>query len=359
MAFTRIDLKHADADALAIAIAKASSAIRADGLVVLPTETVYGVAADPSRPSSVAKVLELKGRPPDQRFTHHLAAASAAAQFAAPLSRPAQRLASRYWPGPLTLVVPGREGRDLGLRVPAHEFTRQVIAACGKSLYLTSINRHGEPPLITPDAIAKGFGERLDLLCDAGPPPIKLSSTVVRVVDGQIEVLREGILTRDEVLATASATVLFVCTGNTCRSPMAEELARRAVAKRLGLEPQTLAARGLRFASAGIAAGFGDPASEGAMAAISEIGGELGAHVSQPLSPDMVLHAERIYCMTASHAARVRAIAPEAAEKVTLLRADGLDIADPFGGSLSRYRQARDEIAQALQARLAELSELR
>jgi tRNA threonylcarbamoyl adenosine modification protein (Sua5/YciO/YrdC/YwlC family) len=358
MGFLRIDLKNADGGAVAAAIAKATSAIRRDALVVLPTETVYGVAADPARSSSVAKVLSLKGRPSEQRFTHHLAETADAAKFAAPLPRPAQRLAARYWPGPLTLVVPSLEGRDVGLRVPAHDFTRKVIAGCGPSLYLTSVNRSGEPPLLTPDAIASGFGDRVDLLCDYGPPPIKLSSTVVRVGADRIDVLREGILTRDEVLATAAATVLFVCTGNTCRSPMAEDTARRLLAARLGVEPQDLAARGIRVMSAGISAGFGEPASDGALDAIREVGGDLGAHVSQPLSPDMVQHAERVYCMTSAHAARVRALAPGGADKITLLRTDGLDIGDPFGGSLARYRTARDEIAQSIQARLAELAGL-
>jgi protein-tyrosine phosphatase len=363
MAVERVDLKNAGADVVARAVTKAVRAIAADELVVLPTETVYGAAADPSRPSSVARLVRLKGRPPDQPFTHHIADPEDALDLAAPFPAAARRLAARYWPGPLTLVVPARSGGEIGIRLPAHDFARRVIAAVGPSLYLTSVNRSGEPPLVTPDAIAAGFGGEIDLLCDAGPPPLKLSSTVVRVqVAAQrttaIEVLREGILTRDEVLAVAAATVVFVCSGNTCRSPMAEALARRLAAERLGVEPHEVAARGLRFASAGLSAAFGDPASEGATTAAAEAGCSLDGHVAQSLTPELLVQAARVYCMTAAHVARIHAVWPDAADRVTTLAPDGHDIADPFGASLPTYRQVRDEIAQAISARWPEIAAL-
>ncbi|MEZ5965756.1 MAG: Sua5/YciO/YrdC/YwlC family protein [Planctomycetota bacterium] len=358
MALQRVDLRNADPDHLARAARLAAEAIAEDRLVVLPTETVYGVAADPRRPSSVARLVGFKGRPDAQPFTHHVAEIADAERLAAPLSAPARRLAARYWPGPLTLVVAARDGGDVGIRLPAHDFARRVIAEVGSSLYLTSVNRSGEAPLVTPDAIAAGFRDQLDMLCDAGPPPLKLSSTVVRLGRGSIEVLREGILTRDEVLAVAATTVLFVCTGNTCRSPLAEVLARRLAAEHLGVEPHAVAERGLRFVSAGLAAAFGAPASEGATLVAAEVSCNLDGHVAQPLSREQVQQASRVYCMTDAHAARVRALAPEAADRVTTLRPDGGDVADPFGGSTAQYRSTREEIAHALAARWEEIADL-
>jgi protein-tyrosine phosphatase len=358
MPLSRIDLRQAAPQAVQRFVAAASHAIQHDALVVLPTETVYGLAADPARPSSVARLLAWKGRPDAQPFTHHLARAADATALAAPLSRAAQRLAARYWPGPLTLVVADRQGGEVGLRVPAQAFTQQVIAACGKSLFLTSVNRSGAPPLLTPDAIVAGCSDSLDLLYDDGPPPLQLSSTVVRVTRDGMQVMREGILTQAEVFATGAATVLFVCTGNTCRSPMAEVLARRLAADKLGVEPGAVLARGLRFVSAGIGAAFGEPASEGAVAAAAEVGCDLDGHVAQPLSAELVAQAERVYCMTTSHAARVRARVPEAGDKVQLLRRDGTDVGDPFGQSLVHYRQARDEIGAALRERWDEIAGL-
>lgn len=358
MPLQRVDLRNPGPDVVARAVEQAAQAIAADRLVVLPTETVYGVAADPRRDSSVARLLELKTRADRQPFTHHIAAPDDATVFAAPLGAAALRLTTRYWPGPLTLVVPGHNGSMVGLRLPAHDFARRVIAAVGPSLYLTSVNRSGEAPLVTPDAIAAGFGEHIDLLCDAGPPPLKLSSTVVRVTPNGIDVLREGILTRDEILAVAATTVLFVCTGNTCRSPMAEALARRVAAERLGVEPHEVAARGLRFTSAGLSANFGEPASDGALAAVAEVGSNLDGHVAQPLTTELIEQASRVYCMTGAHVARVASLVPAASSKITTLRPDGDDIGDPYGMAVPAYRQTRDEIAAAIAARWDEIATL-
>ncbi len=352
MALQRIEVRNADPTQQAEAAAHAAGVIARGGLVVLPTETVYGLAADPRQPEQIQRVLAVKGRPSAQEFTHHLADIAGAAALGVELGPRAARLAARYWPGPLTLIVPDHGGTPVGLRVPAHPVTRAVIAARGPSLFLTSVNRTGQPPLVDPDAIAAEFGADLDLLIDAGPPPLRIASTIVRATGPALEVLREGILTRAEVLDAAARHVLFVCTGNTCRSPMAEALARDVVARHLRIDAGDVLAHGVAFASAGVFAGPGEPASEQAVAALAEVAIDLTAHASQALDPDLVARADAIYCMTAGHVERILALAPEAAAKVALLRPDGRDVADPFGASLDRYREARDELRAALVARL-------
>ena len=355
MALQRIDVQNADPTQQAEAAATAAAVIARGGLVVLPTETVYGLAADPRQPDQIARVQALKGRAAPQEFTHHLADARDAARLGASLSPQASRLAARYWPGPLTLIVATAAGPAIGLRVPAHPLTQAVIATCGPSLFLTSVNQSGSPPLVDPDAIAAAFGDDLDLLLDAGPPPLRVASTIVRCTGPALEVLREGILTRAEILDAAARHVLFVCTGNTCRSPMAEALARSLVAHRLGIEPDAVLAHGFGFASAGLYAADGEPASEHAVAALAEAGLELQGHASRSLDAEAVARADRIFCMTEGHRDRLLALAPDAAGKVQVLRRDGADIADPFGASLDRYRAARDEIRAELEARLSTL----
>lgn len=334
----------------------AAAAIRAGKLVVLPTETVYGLAADPSDPASVARAAQLKGRIADKAMTYHL---SSLEQLLALAPRPGvrvQRLIDRYWPGPLTVLVPGHRGDTLGFRMPASPFTRAVIAELGSPLFLTSVNRSGEAPLLSPDEILATFGASIDLLCDGGPPKLKTPSTVVDCTRPVLRVLREGILAADEVLATAARTVLFVCSGNTCRSPLAEAIARDRASRQLGIAPADLLARGFRFVSAGTNTMHGMPASDQAVAAAREAGLDLTGHRSQPLTRELLRAADIVLCMTASHRQRLLEAEPTAESRTWLLDPGGEDVGDPFGGDLATYQRTRDEIVNLIEQRLAELT---
>lgn len=328
--------------------------LRRGALCALPTETVYGLTVLPSNAAAVAAARRLKGRDGDQPFTWHLADRAGLQRLGALVTPGVERLIARYWPGPLTLLLAGADGGTIGARLPAHAFTRAVIAAAGEPLWMTSVNRGGEAPEVTPDGIARVFADEVDLLVDDGPSPLGTASTIVRATGDELEVLREGILSRDEVFATAAELVVFVCTGNTCRSPLAEAFARRLTAVAMGTTDERVLPRGLGFASAGISTMPGMPASEGSLVAGAEVGLDLTPHLSQQLSPELWRRASRIYCLGDSHRRALLAEAPEVADRVHLLRADGLDIADPYGGDLRAYRRARDEIRAAVAARLPE-----
>ncbi|MGA1607991.1 MAG: Sua5/YciO/YrdC/YwlC family protein [Planctomycetota bacterium] len=344
-------------------VEEAVTAIRAGKVVALPTETVYGLAADPADPASSERIRAVKERPEDLVFTHHIASPNDFARYAPDVPRRVQQLVDRYWPGPLTLVIPTGEGETIGLRVPSDDFTTAVIRAFGSSLYLTSVNRSGETPLTSPDAIEESFGDRVDVLFDAGDTPLRQASTVARWIPsaldpelGELEILREGTLTADDLHGTTARRFLFVCTGNTCRSPLAEALAIRSAARRLGTSDERVPAHGLVFESAGVAAWPGESASDGSTAAAAELDLDLAEHRTSALTAERLRAAERIFCLGPSHLVAARAMLPDAADKIELLDPSGSGIPDPFGHDLDAYRRTRDAIARAVDARLAELA---
>ena len=336
------------------------TALRAGQLVVLPTETVYGLAADAHNAKAVELLRTVKGRQQDQAFTHHLAKSEDLEALAAPLPARFRRFLNRVWPGPVTAIVPAKNGEDsIGLRVPDHPLTGQVIEALGGSLFMTSVNHHGEPPLNDPDTIAATFGEEpaIAILADAGAPQLGEPSVVIRLDGRRLDILRTGPFTDLELQTDAATKVLFVCTGNTCRSPLAQAIAQQQAAKILGIEPAEVLAHGLAFGSAGTSTLQGMPASSGSVAAGAEIGIDLSDHSSTNLTPELVAEADYIFCLSESHRISIVDIMPEVEAKTVLIDPSGKDVTDPFGGDLETYRLTRtaleDLIGQHIEALIA------
>ncbi len=343
-----------------IPIAEALARLEEGGLVVLPTETVYGIAARPDRPEAVRRLRSLKGG--ERPFTLHLAFPEQAAGECA-WTVQARRLARRFWPGPMTLVLPvlresrfeafARDGR-LGLRVVGESPAARLLAACPTPLLMTSANLPGGDPARRPSEIHPALREAAFVL-EAGDCPVgKASSVVAAGRDGRIEILREGGIETTRILAAAVTLCLFVCTGNTCRSPMAEALARREWARRLGVDPPDLPAAGLMTASAGCAALPGQPAAPEAVAALAALGIDLGSHRSRPLEDGLLARASRIYAMSEAQVRRIRERLEESelpleedAEAPRRLDPEA-DLPDPLGGDLELYLRTRDRILEVL-----------
>ena len=187
-------------------IAAAASALRAGGLVLLPTETVYGLGADAANPAAVAAIFEAKGRPRFNPLIAHVADLATAARIA-DLDGRAYALARAFWPGPLTIVAPirdagavcdlARAGLDtVAIRVPAHPISHAVLEAFGGAVVAPSANRSGRPsPTTFADAVAE-TGDKAAVALDGGPCAVGLESTVVSVLDGLPRLLRPGAVTR-------------------------------------------------------------------------------------------------------------------------------------------------------------------
>jgi protein-tyrosine phosphatase len=341
---------------------RAVQALAEGQLVALPTETVYGIAASACRGEAVERLLTVKGRAGGAPLALAIKSAEEALDYVPDMSPLARRLARRSWPGPITLVVDNQHRESLtaqlpasvrqavtpngtlGLRVPANEMAQDVLRMLAGPLVLTSANRTGEADSVTAQEVVNALGGELALVLDDGPCRYGQPSSVVRVKENRFEILREGVVGEATLRRLASLMVIFVCTGNTCRSPMAELLMRARLAQFLKCRIDQLEDRGVVVISAGIAAAPGCPPTSEASQVMRERGLDLSRHEAQPLTDQLVRHADVIITMTHSHLQSIVERWPDAADRTQMLLPERTDVADPIGQTVGAYRDCADQI---------------
>jgi protein-tyrosine phosphatase len=265
-----------------------------------------------------------------------------------------RRIAARHWPGPLVLEVRAegelaRWSSDawVPLCCPAQPHARALASAARGPLLLAHV----------PDARDAAALARLTGITrvagSAGGALLELPAWL-RVARGTFELRREGLYGLRTLRASAGLSIAFVCTGNTCRSPMAEAIARKLLADRLGVAAERIGDFGFELASMGTFAAPYQPAAAHAIDAVGELGADAAAHRSQLASTHALARIERLYCMTRGHRDQVRVLLPaEWRGELALLDERG-DVADPIGGTLDDYRRCARQIREALERRLDE-----
>jgi len=349
---------------------RAVQALAEGRAVAFPTETNYVVATAARVVSGVRSLLELTPRHPEEpALTLALKSSDEALDWAPLISGVGRRIARRCWPGPVAMIVPDDhpeslvrqlpaiartslidQGR-LRLRIPGHP----MLADCMRMLAGPVILAEPEAasgPAVTAEQLEALGGGSMALILDDGRARYAQPPTTIELVGGGFRVVRPGIVTEETLRRLSSLMVLFVCTGNTCRSPMAEAIFRTLAAERLGCAADEVERHGVVVASAGLAAWAGGPASPHAVETAATLGADLRSHESQPLTESLVRQADVILTMTAGHKAAVLAQFPEAGGRVEMLSPDRRDVIDPIGGSLENYRACALQIREHLLARL-------
>ena len=190
-------------------IRRAAVIIRLGGVVIYPTDTVYGLGCDPANVDATRRICEIKGRA-DKPLPLACSDVEAAKRIVK-LNPIAEKLAERFWPGPLTMVLPAKVdypiwvthgARTLGVRVPGHPVARRLAKLSGGVIVTTSANKSGEPPPKTALEAAEQIGEEVDLILDAGPAPLKQPSTVLDLSGDELWIIRPGPIKAEDIKKT-------------------------------------------------------------------------------------------------------------------------------------------------------------
>ncbi|MEM7681196.1 MAG: Sua5/YciO/YrdC/YwlC family protein [Planctomycetota bacterium] len=354
---------------------RAAAALERGGLVLMPTETVYGVAGRADRPEAVAALRALSGKPAGA-LTVHLSRPEDAGRYVDVAAPGVARLLAKLTPGPVTLRLLADAGRIdqldapsdvvsaggwVALRLPSDDVARAVLSRADGAPVVAIGARDARGAGATRfDAVEPAVRDAVSVAIDGGPTRFGKGSTVVEFEPDRPggpgtgwRVVRSGVYDERYLRKRMVYEVLLVCTGNTCRSPMAAAIARDRLAKRLGVAGAELESYGYRVSSAGVSAGPGAAMTREAVEALRALGVEPGEHRSSSLTTERVRSADVIYAMTDSHARAVLAIDPTAVAKLSRLDPEA-DVLDPIGGDAGLYHETAGQIAEALSQRLAD-----
>ncbi len=317
-------------------IEKVICALKEGKIVVLPTETVYGFGCDFYNESGKKKLTEIKKRPENKPFPIAVFDKSQIERFLFPLPTLGYKLIREFLPGPLTLVFKIDDKKNLAFRIPKDRVTLKILERFSKPVAFTSVNISGQKPLIDIIKIEEVFGKDIEIIVDSGVPQIGIASTVCFVKDGDFEILREGPIKKEDIQKIKDTkNVLFVCTGNSCRSVMCEHLLKKYGKSNMKVD------------SCGLYAFEGAPASSLTIELLKKEGIQI-SHRAKKCDVELFKYQDYIFVMENMHKESIIKNFPYLKDRVFLLtefvKGEAKNIVDPIAKPAEVYEEIFREI---------------
>jgi len=354
-------------------IKQAAELVDSGKLVAFPTETVYGIACRVTN-DCLQRLNTIKEREQAKFYTLHIPQKDKVKSYVPILGLKAKKLLTNAWPGPLTIVFELSDDElkhqqnsldkeifenlyknsSIGIRCPDHPVAKTLLTLTKHPVVAPSANITAATAPTDAEQVLSQLNGLIDILLDAGPCKHKTSSTVVKIGKKGLEILRPGPVDQNELKKLSEVNFLFVCTGNTCRSPMAAGIFRKYLAEKLNCRLDQLVEKGYKVSSAGTMGMVGAASTAEAVKACSSKGVDINGHISSALSKKLVEQSDLIFAMCRGHYEQIKALCPDAVDKCLLL-AENKDIPDPIGRPQSTYNSCADLIEKAVKRKVCEL----